>query len=82
MWRSADSEEAAVYIDHIKRVIKAAALLDVGVVNTFIGRDWTKSIDDNWPRFEEVWPPLIAFAEEHNIRIGIENCPMFFTGDE
>jgi sugar phosphate isomerase/epimerase len=77
-----DKEEAAVYIDHIKRVIKAAAHLDVGVVNTFIGRDWTKSIDDNWPRFKEVWPPLVAFAEEHNVRIGIENCPMYFTSDE
>jgi sugar phosphate isomerase/epimerase len=77
-----DKEEAAVYINHIKDVIKAAALLDVGVVNTFIGRDWNKSYDDNWPRFKEVWPPLIAFAEEHNIRIGIENCPMFFTDDE
>jgi sugar phosphate isomerase/epimerase len=77
-----DPEEAAVYIDHIKQVIKAAALLDVGIVNTFIGRDWTKSVDDNWPRFKEVWPPLIAFAEKHNICIGIENCPMFFTNDE
>ena len=77
-----DTEEAAVFIDHIIRVIKAAALLDVGVVNTFIGRDWTKSIDDNWPRFKEVWPPLVAFAEEHNVCICIENCPMFFTGDE
>jgi sugar phosphate isomerase/epimerase len=77
-----DKEEAAVYIDHIKDVIRAAALLDVGVVNTFIGRDWSKSYDDNWPRFKEVWPPLIAFAEEHNIRIGIENCPMYFSDDE
>ena len=20
-------------------------------MNTFAGRDWTKSVDDNWPRF-------------------------------
>ena len=79
---SPNLEEAAVAISHIKRLIKAAALLDVDVVNTFIGRDWTKSVDENWPRFKEVWPPLIAFAEEHNVRIGIENCPMLFTGDE
>ena len=79
---SPNLDEAAVAINHIKRLIKAAALLDVDVVNTFIGRDWTKSVDENWPRFKEVWPPLIAFAEEHNVRIGIENCPMLFTGDE
>lgn len=77
-----DLAEAQVYIDHIQRVIEAAALLDIGVVNTFIGRDWTKSVDDNWPRFLEVWPPLIRFAEERGIRIGIENCPMLFTQDE
>lgn len=77
-----DADEAAVSIAHIKKVILAAELLGVGVVNTFIGRDWTRSIDENWPRFREVWPPLIQFAEDHGIRIGIENCPMLFTGDE
>lgn len=77
-----DKAEAQVYIDHIRQVIQAAKLLRVGVVNTFIGRDWTKSVDDNWPRFKEVWPPLIKFAEDHGIRVAIENCPMTFTKDE
>lgn len=77
-----DKEEAQVYIDHIKQVVLAAELLDVGVVNTFVGRDWTKTVDDNWPRFKEVWIPLVKFAEDHGIRIGIENCPMAFTNDE
>jgi len=77
-----DLAEAQVYIDHIKKVILAAEVLEIGVVNTFIGRDWQKSIDANWPRFLEVWRPLIAFAEEHSIRIGIENCPMAFSNDE
>ena len=39
-------------------------------------------MDDNWPRFREVWPPLVKFAEDHGVRIGIENCPMLFSGDE
>ena len=77
-----DQAEAQVYIDHLKQVILAAELLGVGVVNTFIGRDWTKSVDDNWPRFMAVWPPLIQFAADHGIKIGIENCPMAFTNDE
>jgi sugar phosphate isomerase/epimerase len=77
-----DAREASVYIEHLKQVIRAAELLGVGVVNTFIGRDWTRSIDENWPLFKAVWPPLVEFAEEHSVRIGIENCPMFFTGDE
>lgn len=77
-----DTEAAQVYIDHIKELIRAADLLDVGVVNTFIGRDWKKSVEENWPRFMEVWPPLIDFAEEHDVKVGIENCPMAFTEDE
>lgn len=75
-------EEAQVAIDHIKQVILAAELLGVGVMNTFVGRDWTKSVDDNWPRFKKVWGPLLQFAEDHGVKIGIENCPMFFTQDE
>jgi sugar phosphate isomerase/epimerase len=77
-----DEEEAAIYVDHIKRVIEAAAMLSVNTVNTFVGRDWTRSVEDNWPRFRQVWPPLIEFAEQHQTRVGIENCPMLFTGDE
>ena len=79
---AADPAERQVYVDHIKKVIDAAALLGVGVVNTFIGRDHTKSVEDNWPVFEEVWPPLIRFAEQQGVRIGIENCPMLFSLDE
>lgn len=77
-----DQAEAQVYIDHIRKVILAAEMLEIGVVNTFVGRDWHKSIDANWPRFLEVWRPLIAFAQAHSVRIGIENCPMSFTDDE
>ena len=77
-----DKSEAEVYVEHIKKVIRAAELLGVDVVNTFVGRDWTRSVDDNWPRFKEVWPPLVKFAEDHGRRIGIENCPMLFTDDE
>jgi sugar phosphate isomerase/epimerase len=77
-----DKEEGQVYTDHIKKVIQAAQQLELDVVNTFIGRDWTRSLEDNWARFKEVWPPLIKFAEDHGVRVGIENCPMYFTGDE
>ena len=68
--------------DHLKKVIVAAEKLGLKNVNTFVGRDWTRSVDDNWPRFLKTWRPLIAFAGDHGIKIGIENCPMLFTGDE
>ena len=75
-------EVARVAVTHLKRVIVAAEKLGLKNVNTFIGRDWTKSVDGNWPRFLKTWKPLIAFAEDHGIKIGIENCPMLFSLDE
>ena len=77
-----DPAEAQVYIEHLRRIIVAAELLGVGVVNTFVGRDVRKTVAENWPRFLEVWEPLVHFAEDHGVRIGIENCPMYFTNDE
>lgn len=77
-----DREEGEVCRDHLRKVIRAAARLGLRTVNTFVGRDWTRSIDDNWARFREVWPPLVKLAEEEGVRIGIENCPMLFTRDE
>jgi sugar phosphate isomerase/epimerase len=69
-------------VAHLKKVIVAAGKLGLKTVTSFIGRDWTKSVDENWPRFLKTWRPIIAFAEDHGIRIGIENCPMLFTRDE
>lgn len=77
-----DAEHRRTVADHIKKVIDAARLLGLGVVNTFIGRDWHLSIDDNWPRLLEVWAPLAKYAEAAGVRIGIENCPMMFSKDE
>ena len=77
-----DLSAAKRCVDHLKKVILGAEKLGLKNVNTFVGRDWTKSVDDNWPRFLKTWRPLVKFAEDHGVRIGIENCPMFFTRDE
>lgn len=69
-------------VSHIKRVIAASAKLSVGRMTTFVGRDWTKSVDANWARFRKVWKPLVKFASDRGVKIGIENCPMLFTNDE
>jgi len=78
----ADEQEAAVYIDHLKKVITASALLGINLVNTFIGRDPARDADDNWKLVDERWPAIVRHAEQAGVRIGIENCPMFFTQDE
>lgn len=78
----ADAEKAQVYLDHLKTLIQGAKRLGIGTVNTFIGREQHKSVEENLDKFAEVWPPIIQYAEDHGIRIGIENCPMYFTLDE
>ncbi len=77
-----DPEVSRRAVEHLKKVIRAAELLGLKNVNTFVGRDWTRTVDENWPRFLKIWRPLIRFAEDHDVKIGIENCPMFFTRDE
>jgi sugar phosphate isomerase/epimerase len=77
-----DEDESRFYVEHLRRVILAAELLGVGIVNTFAGRDSRQTVAQQWPRFLQVWRPLVRFAEDHGVRIGIENCPMLFTGDE
>jgi sugar phosphate isomerase/epimerase len=79
---SPDPRESEVANLHLRRVIAAAQSLGIGQVNTFIGRDWTRSLEDNWTPFREVWPPLIQLAEDCGVRIAIENCPMLFSKDE
>jgi sugar phosphate isomerase/epimerase len=78
----ADEAESLRSVAHLEKVIRAAALLGVRTVNTFAGRNPAKTIDDNWPRFLQVWRPLVKLAEEQGVRIAIENCPMLFTKDE
>lgn len=77
-----DPALAGAAVEHLRRVIAAAPLLGLDTVTTFAGRDWTRTIDDNWPRFLEVWRPLVCWAEERGVRIAFENCPMLFGRDE
>lgn len=77
-----DEERSSFHLEHIKKMIRAAYRLGVPVINTFIGRDPQKNTDENLVAFNRKWPAVVKVAEEYNIRIGIENCPMYFTMDE
>ena len=77
-----DESAARAAVEHLETVIRASALLGVGRVTTFAGRDPKLSVDANWPRFLETWRPLVKLAEDQGVRIGIENCPMLFSADE
>ncbi|MEJ8733521.1 sugar phosphate isomerase/epimerase family protein [Mediterraneibacter sp. ICN-202921] len=77
-----DLEKRTQYIAHLKKVMIASKKLNVNMVTTFIGRVPTLSVSENLEIVEEVWQPLLEFAEEIGVRIAIENCPMLFTEDE
>jgi len=56
--------------------------MGVNRVTTFIGKDKNKTVEDNLDVYTEVWTPIVRHAEERKVKIGIENCPMYFTRDE
>ncbi len=79
---SGDEEMDARRKAHLYRVIDAAKMLGVGLVNTFIGRDRTKTVEENLETVQKVWPEILRYAADRQIRIGIENCPMLFGKEQ
>ncbi|MBM4072878.1 MAG: sugar phosphate isomerase/epimerase [Planctomycetes bacterium] len=75
-------EQRRFVVEHLKKVIRAAPLLGVKTVTTFIGRDKSQSIQENWRALLEVWPDILATAARERVQIAIENCPMLFSQDE
>lgn len=75
-------DHRATVVEHLKKVIRAAPMIGVRVVNTFIGRDHCKSVAANMELVREVWPPIVAEAKAAGVRLGIEHCPMLFSDDE
>ncbi|WP_067470059.1 sugar phosphate isomerase/epimerase family protein [Actinomadura macra] len=61
---------------HLRACIDAAALLGVGKVTTFIGRDVTLPVADNLKEAEQHLPPLTRYAAERGVALLAENCPM------
>jgi sugar phosphate isomerase/epimerase len=77
-----DPDHQRMVIDHLHKVIVAAEQLQVPIVGTFVGRDQHKTVEENFGEFEKVWPPIVRFANDHGVKIAIENCPMIFSNDE
>ncbi|HET9909510.1 MAG TPA: sugar phosphate isomerase/epimerase [Anaerolineales bacterium] len=75
-------EHREMVINHLKKVIEAAELLEVPIVGTFIGKDKNKTVPQNLEDYAKVWPPIVKFAKDHGVKIAIENCPMLFSYDE
>ena len=77
-----DEAKRSAAISHLEALIKASGKLGVNMVTTFIGRDQAKTVEENLALVAEVWPPILALAEELQVLVAIENCPMLFGRDQ
>jgi len=59
--------------EHVKKMIEAAAKLNVPVISTWIGKV-PGTVEDNMKVYAEVWPPIVEHAEKFGVKIAIENC--------
>lgn len=79
---SEDERAAEKAVGHLYKVMDAAQLMKVPVVTTFIGKNKTKTVEENIELMKKVWNPILRYAEEKELKIAVENCPMYFTEDE
>ncbi|MFV0556753.1 MAG: sugar phosphate isomerase/epimerase family protein [Lactovum sp.] len=77
-----DLEKRQEVINHLYVLIDAAALMDVNMITTFIGRMPSKSISENLKEVKKVWTDILEYAQKKSVKVAIENCPMLFTEDE
>ena len=78
----ADAGQREAALAHLKKVITAAGVLGVPVVNTFMGGDRSLNVDQNWTRATEIFPAIVAHARDAGVTLAFENCPMIFSYDE
>ncbi len=78
----ADAGHRETVTSHLKKVISAAGMMGVKVVNTFVGGDRTLTVDQNWTRAVEIFAPTVAHAQASGVTLAFENCPMIFSLDE
>ena len=69
-------------IGHLKKVITAAGLMGVSLVNTFVGGDHALTLDQNWERATQIFPEIVKHARNSGVKLAFENCPMIFSKDE
>ena len=60
-------------------VMDAAVLLRVPAVCGFVGRDKSKSMDQNLIEFEQSFIPLLRAAKDRGLQYRVEQCPMPIT---
>lgn len=64
------------YLNHLKKVIDTASLLQVKLVGTFVGSNPELSPNENIKEIKKVFSEILKYAADKNVSIMIENCPM------
>lgn len=77
-----DKEARENAINHIFSLINVSSKMGINMITTFIGKDKSKTVEENLELYKEIWTPIVKYAEERKVRIGIENCPMLYTENE
>ncbi|MDX2381215.1 MAG: TIM barrel protein [Acidimicrobiia bacterium] len=62
--------------DFMVATMDAAVLLGAPAVCGFVGRDQSKSMEENLVEFEESFVPLLKAAKERGLQYRVEQCPM------
>jgi sugar phosphate isomerase/epimerase len=73
---AADKQEAAEYRRYLRKVLQLAHRMNVPTVCTFAGQTPGRAVEDCLQPFATIFTEFCAEAEDLDIRIGIENCPM------
>lgn len=71
-----DLKKREFFLNHLKKVINTASLLDVELVGTFVGANPDLSPAENINEIGKVLGEIVKYAEDAGVKIMIENCPM------
>lgn len=71
-----DEEKSEEYKKLVRDVIVLAEKMDVPVVAGFSGRIQNADLKESVQMYKKIWSEHAKFAEDHNIKIAFENCPM------
>lgn len=71
-----DPEQRKTFHQHLRKVIDAAALLEAGLVGTFVGGRPDLSPAENIRQAGTLFRELTRYAADRGVRLMIENCPM------
>ena len=77
-----DPVTGAAAVEHLYHLIDMSAALGVNMITTFIGRDQTKTVEENIELAKAVWSPILTYAKEKGVKVAIENCPMLFDAGQ